>query len=223
MSSEKLSCVEINPPTAPIASVIWMHGLGADGHDFASIVPELHLAKELPIRFVFPHAPMIPVTLNNGYIMRAWYDIFGLSLGSREDDVGIRRSEKAVCSLIEHEKSLGIPANRIILAGFSQGGAIALHTGLRYSERLAGILALSTYLPLNGTLVEEATKENNDIPIFLAHGTQDNVLPYGFAQLAEQALKQNGHPVEFHTYQMPHSVCMEEIADIAAWFRKILK
>lgn len=223
MLAEKLPCVEINPPATPIASIIWLHGLGADGHDFASIVPELHLAKEFPIRFVFPHAPMIPVTINNGHVMRAWYDILGLTATTREDKIGIRQSQAAIHTLIEYEKSLGIPANRIIVAGFSQGGAMALHTGLRYPERLAGILALSTYLPLASSLKAEATAANNDLPIFLAHGMQDNVVPYTFAQISQQALQYNGHTIEFHTYPMAHSVCMEELADIAAWLRKILK
>ena len=223
MSQPTLEYIEITPGKTPIGSIIWLHGLGADGHDFANIVPDLHLAKELALRFIFPHAPVIPVTINAGYLMRAWYDITGFDLQSREDEAGIRRSQQALHDLIEFEKKQGIPTERIILAGFSQGGAIALHTGLRYPEKLAGILALSTYLPLNASLPSEAAVANKDIPIFLAHGNQDNIVSLNYAQLTKQLLENNGHQVEFHTYPMAHSVCAEEIVDIAMWLRNVLK
>jgi len=223
MTKPTLDYVELMPGQAPIASIIWLHGLGADGHDFANIVPELNLAKEFAIRFIFPHAPVRPVTINAGYMMRAWYDITGFDLQSREDESGIRQSQQAIHELIEFEKKQGIPSERIILAGFSQGGAIALHTGLRYPEKLGGILALSTYLPLNASLPQEASAINKDISIFMAHGDQDNIVPLTYAQIAKQFLVNNGHQVEFHTYPMAHSVCAEEIVDIAMWLRTVLQ
>ena len=222
MTKELLSCVEINPTTKPVASIIWLHGLGADGHDFAGIVPELNLAKELAIRFVFPHAPVKPITINAGFPMRAWYDILGLDRHSHEDGTGIRESQKLVDALIENEKSKGMPAHKIIIAGFSQGGAMALHTGLRHHERLGGILALSCYLPLNKTLLKEAAPENNDIPIFMAHGKQDNIVPLNFGEYSEKVLREHGYKVEFKTYPMAHEVCVEEIVDISNWFKKII-
>lgn len=223
MPQTTLDYIEIRPQEKPIASIIWLHGLGADGHDFANIVPELNLAKELAVRFIFPHAPVMPVTINAGYMMRAWYDITGFDANSIEDAQGIRRSEQALHALIEYEKKQGIPAERIVLAGFSQGGAMALHTGLRYPEQLAGILALSTYLPLKNNLEKEMSAANQSIPVFMAHGDEDNIVPLAYARLAQQFLTQHNYKVEFHTYPMAHSVCTEEIVDIALWLRNILK
>lgn len=211
-----LEAVEIETAASPDASVIWLHGLGADGHDFEPVVPELRLPPTLRLRFVFPHAPVRPVTLNMGMRMRAWYDILQLG-GGAEDEVGVRASQGMVESLIERERSRGVAARRIVLAGFSQGGAIALHTGLRHGQRLAGILALSTYLPLAGSLQAERSEANRDVPIFMAHGEFDDIIPVTRAQQSRQALVAQGYTLQWHSYPMPHSVCGEEIADIAAW------
>jgi phospholipase/carboxylesterase len=217
-----LETVEIETARNPAASVIWLHGLGADGNDFAPIVPEL---GQLPaIRFIFPHAPMMPVTINNGYVMRAWYDVtYGdLEGGKRADEKGIRASQAAVERLIAHEKERGIAARNIMLAGFSQGGAIALQTGLRHAERLAGIMALSTYLPLAETLAVEASEASRDVPIFYAHGTYDPVIPFQAATASRSALNTLGYAVAWHEYPMQHSVCAEEIMAIGDWLRKAL-
>lgn len=214
--TQTLECVEIETAASPDASVIWLHGLGADGHDFEPVVPELRLAPTLRLRFVFPHAPVRPVTLNMGMRMRAWYDILQLG-GGPEDEAGVRASQGMVEALIERERSRGVAARRIVLAGFSQGGAIALHTGLRHGQRLAGILALSTYLPLAGSLQAERSEANRDLPIFMAHGEFDDVIPITRAQQSRQALVAQGYAPQWHSYPMPHSVCGEEIADIAAW------
>lgn len=222
MSNPSLPCVEVNPTTLPTASVIWLHGLGADGNDFAPIVPQLNLPKDLAVRFVFPHAPVQPITINGGYPMRAWYDILGFAPGSREDAAGVQASAKMVQALIEHEQSLGVPAERIVLGGFSQGGAMALHCGLRAPERLAGILALSTYMPVADSVPDEINAVNRDIPIFLAHGTDDNVLPYSWAQMSMNLLQKLNYPVDFRTYAMAHTVCLQELKDIGAWLQKIL-
>lgn len=222
MSKELLSCLEINPQQPATASVIWLHGLGADGYDFANIVPELDLPSNLAIRFIFPHAPLRPVTINAGYTMRAWYDILGTDFNTREDEKGVRESEQVIYRLIENEHSKGIPYNRIMLAGFSQGGAIALHAGLRFPQRLAGIMALSTYLPLAPSFFKEANPANKDTPIFMAHGTQDPILPLQWGQISANFLKEAGHPLEFHIYQMPHGVCPEEIKDISKWLTENL-
>lgn len=222
MSKELLPCVEINPEQPPTASVIWLHGLGADGYDFANVVPELNLPNNLAIRFIFPHAPLRPVTVNAGYTMRAWYDILGADYNTREDEKGVRESEQAIYHLIENEHNKGIPYNRIVLAGFSQGGAIALHAGLRFPQRLAGIMALSTYLPLASSFLPEANPANKNTPIFMAHGTQDPILPLQWGQISANFLKEAGHQVEFHSYQMPHSVCPEEIKDVAHWLTEKL-
>lgn len=208
--------VEIETAASPDASVIWLHGLGADGHDFEPVVPELRLPPTLRLRFVFPHAPVRPVTLNMGMRMRAWYDILQLG-GGPEDEAGVRASQGMVEALIERERSRGVAARRIVLAGFSQGGAIALHTGLRHGQRLAGILALSTYLPLAGTLQAERSEANRDVPIFMAHGEFDDIIPITRAQQSRQALAAQGYAPQWHSYPMPHSVCGEEIAAIAAW------
>lgn len=216
-----LDAIEIETGPAPDAAVLWLHGLGADGHDFEPLVPELRLPRELRVRFVFPHAPVRPVTLNMGMSMRAWYDIIQLG-GGREDDAGIRASQGLLEALIARERARGVAAARIVLAGFSQGGAIALHTGLRHAERLAGILALSTYLPLAATLAAEASAANRDVPLLMAHGRFDDVIPLERARQSRLALEALGAKVEWREYPMPHSVCPEEIAHIAAWLRSVL-
>jgi phospholipase/carboxylesterase len=208
--------VEIETAARVDASVIWLHGLGADGHDFEPVVPELRLPGVLGVRFVFPHAPVRPVTLNMGMRMRAWYDIVQLG-GGREDAGGIGASQALTEGLIARERERGIAPRRIVLAGFSQGGAIALQTGLRHAERLAGVLALSTYLPLAGTLAAEASSANRDVPIFMAHGGFDDVIPIARAQQSRALLEALGYAVSWREYPMPHSVCAEEIADVAAW------
>jgi phospholipase/carboxylesterase len=196
------------------ASIIWLHGLGADGHDFEPIVPELPLPAGLRARFVFPHAPVQAVTINYGHVMPAWYDVYG---DGRQDADGIRASQARLEALIARERERGVVTRRIVLAGFSQGGAIALQTGLRHSERLAGILALSTYLPLAETLGAEAAAANRGVPIFMAHGTEDPVIPLQRAAISRDQLRKLGYQVEWHEYPMPHAVCPEEIADVGAW------
>lgn len=203
-------------------SVIWLHGLGADGHDFAPIVPEL-VAQEWPgLRFVFPHAPVRPVTLNGGMPMRAWYDIAGVDLTSRQDETGMRASIEAVQGLIVRENARGVPDERIVLAGFSQGGAIALAGGLRHPRRLAGIIALSTYLPMQGSFEVERSAANAATPIFWGHGTADPIVPLTRGVQSRDVLQGLGYSVEWHTYPMPHSVCAEEIAHLRAWLGKRL-
>jgi phospholipase/carboxylesterase len=214
-----VEAIEIQTGSKPAASIIWLHGLGADGHDFEPIVPELKLAK--PVRFVFPHAPARPVTINQGMRMRAWYDILQLG-GGPEDDAGIRASQRMIEELISEEKGKGLPAAKIVMAGFSQGGAIALQTALRYPERFAGVLALSTYLPLAGSLQSERSPANQDIPIFMAHGRYDDIIPLRRAEESRRLLEAAGYRVEWHEYPMPHSVCAEEIADIAAFLARIV-
>ena len=216
-----LETIETETAPQPGAAVIWLHGLGADGHDFEPIVPELGLPAALALRFVFPHAPIRPVTLNMGMRMRAWYDIVQLG-GAAEDEAGIRGSQGHLEDLISKESKKGIAHNRIVLAGFSQGGAIALQTALRQRERLAGVMALSTYLPLAMKLKEEREAKNNDIPIFMAHGQYDSMIPMDRATRSRDALMALGYPVEWREYPMPHSVCPEEIADIAAFLLRIL-
>jgi len=219
--TQLLQTIEIETGKQPDAAVIWLHGLGADGRDFEPVVPELRLPQRLSLRFVFPHAPIRPVTLNQGMRMRAWYDILQLG-GGREDDPGIRASQKSLEDLIAREGSRGIAPGRVVLAGFSQGGAIALQTALRYGERLAGTLALSTYLPLAATLAAERSAANRDAPIFMAHGSQDPMIPVDRARASREALTQLGYAVEWHEYPMQHSVCLEEISDIAAWLTRVL-
>jgi phospholipase/carboxylesterase len=214
-----VEAIEIQTGSKPAASIIWLHGLGADGHDFEPIVPELKLAK--PVRFVFPHAPARPVTINQGMRMRAWYDILQLG-GGPEDEAGIRASQRMIEELISEEKGKGLPAAKIVMAGFSQGGAIALQTALRYPERFAGVLALSTYLPLAGSLQSERSPANQDIPIFMAHGRYDDIIPLRRAEESRRLLEAAGYRVEWHEYPMPHSVCAEEIADIAAFLARIV-
>jgi len=220
--ADGLEAIEIETAESPGASIIWMHGLGADGHDFVDVVPELGLPARPGVRFVFPHAPMQPVTINGGYVMRAWYDIRDDGGARREDPAGVRASQKAIEALIEREKERGIPAATIVLAGFSQGGAMALHTGLRHPERLAGVMALSCSLPLADTLGTEAAPANRDVPIFMAHGTHDPMIPMARAVRARETLTGLGYRVEWHEYPMPHSVCLEEIRDISAWLGTVL-
>ncbi|KAA0889209.1 alpha/beta hydrolase [Pusillimonas sp. ANT_WB101] len=217
-----LECIEIETGPTPQRAVIWLHGLGADGNDFAPLVPELGLNDVPPTRFIFPHAQVRPVTINQGMAMRAWYDIFAPDLVRREDDAGIRESEQAIAALIARENERGIATDKIVLAGFSQGCAMTLHTGLRLSQKLAGMLALSGYLPLAASAEAERHDANRDTPIFMAHGTMDPVITLDRAQASRQALEKMGYPVSWHTYPMPHSVCLEEVQDIAAFLRKVL-
>jgi phospholipase/carboxylesterase len=210
-------CIEIPAPGDHRWSVIWLHGLGADGHDFEPIVPELRLPSDHGVRFVFPHAPERPVTVNGGMRMRAWYDIAGVDLASKEDEEGISESTGIVEALIAREKELGVPASRIILAGFSQGGAVALHAGLRHAERLGGIMALSAYLLVADRLWDGMSAGNRLTPIFQAHGEQDPVVPMELAAYSRDRIAAVRPGPEWHTYSMPHSVCGEEIGDIRAW------
>lgn len=219
MSGSTLETVELETAPKPSASVIWLHGLGASGHDFEPFVPELNLPASLRLRFVFPHAPRQPVRINSGYVMRAWYDIAHPDLGMLVDETGIRASVAAVSRLIDRECERGINPSRIIVAGFSQGGVIALHTSLRYPERLAGVAALSTYLPFPDSLDHEAASSNRGLPIFLAHGEQDSLIPIMQAERARQQLTGRGHPVDWHHYPMQHQVCRDEIADISTFFQ----
>jgi phospholipase/carboxylesterase len=217
-----LETVEIETGRNPVASIVWLHGLGADGHDFGPVVPQLVRPSERALRFVFPHAPVHPVTLNNGYAMRAWYDIVGIDRQSRQDEVGIRGSAAAIRALVARENERGIAAERIVLAGFSQGGAMALFTGLRYPEALAGIIGLSCYPVLAWTLDAERHAANQQTPIFLAHGTFDPMIDVSLGEQGRKLLETRGYNVEWHTYPMPHSVSPEEIGAIAAWLRRVL-
>ena len=217
-----LETIENETGLLPETSIIVLHGLGADGNDFVPIAKELDLAAIGPVRFIFPHAPIIPVTINNGYRMRAWYDILGADLVRREDEAGLRRSLEHVEDLIAREKERGIPANRIVLAGFSQGCAMALLTGLRHKERLGGIAGLSGYLPLAQSTAAERTDANTLTPIFMAHGLHDNVIDIDRAKMSCDVLRTLGYSVEWHEYPMAHSVCMEEVADLNTWLVKTL-
>lgn len=212
-----LPAVEHETAASPRYSVIWLHGLGADGHDFAPIVPELMAVDWPALRFVFPHAPVQPVTVNGGMPMRAWYDIVGFDLLARQDEAGVRASIAAVEVLIARENERGVPDERIVLAGFSQGGAIALAAGLRHAKRLAGIVALSTYLPIADTLAAERSAANADVPIFQAHGTFDPVVIPPRGSDSRDLLQRLGYHVEWHDYPMAHAVCAEEIADLRTW------
>jgi phospholipase/carboxylesterase len=223
MSNAILETIQIDTAPNPTVSIIWMHGLGADGSDFVPIVRELDLSGCPPIRFVFPHAPMMPVTMNGGYIMRSWYDILlGEELTRREDEAGLRRSQQAIEQLIAQEKARGIPSNRILLAGFSQGCAMTLQTGLRYPEPLAGLLCLSGYLTLPDKVASERHAANQATPIFMAHGLGDPVIPVQRARDSKDLLLQMGYKLDWHEYPMQHSVCMEEIEDIGAWLKRVL-
>ena len=224
--TKPLETIEIETGKNPTASVIWMHGLGADGNDFVPVVNELGLGSARATRFVFPHAPMRAVTINNGNVMRAWYDIsFGdLEGKSRSaDEQGVRESQAQINALIAREEKRGIAAADIVLAGFSQGGAMALHAGLRHPRKLAGIMALSTYLPLADSLPQEAAPANKATPIFMAHGLFDSVVPLVMGAGSMTFLAGLGYSVEWHQYPMPHSVCAEEIGDIGSWLLKVLK
>ncbi len=219
MSANILEAIEIETAPDPRASIIWMHGLGADGNDFAPLAGEIELP--VAVRYIFPHAPMMPVSINAGYVMRAWYDISDAAI-RREDEAGVRASQRSVEDLLAREKSRGIAASRIVLAGFSQGGAIALQAGLRHGERLAGIMALSTYVPLAGQLATEAHPANRAVPIFMAHGTADPMIAFARAQASRDLLLQQGYAVEWHEYRMQHAVCPQEIADVGAWLARVL-
>ena len=219
MSAEPLETIEIETAPNPRASIIWLHGLGADGNDFAPLADEIALPAA--VRYIFPHAPMMPVSINDGYVMRAWYDISDAAI-RREDEDGVRASQQSLEVLLAREKSRGVTASRIVLAGFSQGGAIALQTGLRHGERLAGVMALSTYVPLADQLAKEASPANRGVPIFMAHGTADPMIAFARAQASRDLLLERGYAVEWHEYQMQHAVCPQEIAAIGAWLRRVL-
>jgi len=225
MTTDPLECIEIETGKNPRASVIWMHGLGADGNDFVPVVYELALDGAPEIRFVFPHAPMRAVSINSGYVMRAWYDVKWGDLEGRTkqaDEAGIRESQRAIAQLVERECARGIAASNIVLAGFSQGGAMALQTGLRYPERLAGVMALSCYLPLAESFEAEAAAANRDTPIFMAHGLDDAVIPFETAATSRDFLLGRGYQVESRDYPMAHTVSIEEIEHIGAWLRRVL-
>ena len=217
-----LDCVEHETGPQPTHSVIWLHGLGADGHDFAPIVPELQLPASLAVRFIFPHATIQPVTINGGMAMRSWYDILTPNLVKREDETGIRISEQAIQALIARENARGIPSSRIVLAGFSQGCAMTLHTGIRFKEKLAGLMGLSGYLPLIDMAAHEREPVNAATPIFLAHGTHDPVVTLERAEASRAKLVDLGYQVQWHTYPMPHSVCAQEIDDISSFLQSVL-
>ena len=224
-SSESLALatppVEVETAPNPIASVILLHGLGADGHDFEAVVPELGLPRDLAVRFVFPHAPMRAVTINAGFVMRAWYDILPGAGDFRENSQHIRESQEIVHVFIQRELERGIPASQILLAGFSQGGAIALYTGLRYPQRLAGLLILSGYLPVPSSLAQERHDANSDIPIFMAHGEDDPLIPLARASESRKCLQHYGYAVDWYTYPMAHAVCAAELADAASWLTRL--
>jgi len=216
MSNLETIIIETSQPIQQ--SVIWLHGLGADGHDFAPIVPELNIPNT---RFIFPHAPHQPITMNNDYEMRAWYDLYGLTLQTKQDEAGMRAMQQEIESLIEAEQAQGISADKIVLAGFSQGGAMAFFTGLRYPKRLAGILALSTYVSLKEKLADEAHQANKDTPIFMAHGSFDSIITLDTCLVSRRLLEDLDYRIEWHEYPMPHSVCSEEIEDIARFLKQV--
>lgn len=227
LNTSLLGSIQIESAPNPTAAVIWMHGLGASGDDFAGLYPELDLTGCPAIRFIFPHAPQIPVTINGGYVMPAWYDILGTELGSGgtiriEDAAGITKSQGDIEALIAREVAHGIKPEHIVLAGFSQGCAMALHTGLRHKAKLAGIMALSGYLPLAGTLTAQASEANQTTPIFMAHGTQDPVVVIDRAEASRDTLNAHGYSVDWHTYPMPHSVHPREVADISGFLKRVL-
>ena len=216
--SDLLSCVELGSNDAT-HSIIWLHGLGADGYDFEPIVGELNLTRN--VRFIFPHAPQMPITINNGMVMPAWFDIKEIKIDSQQDESGIKKSQQSILALIEKEIQNGIKSENIILAGFSQGGAIALHTALRYAHPLAGIMGLSTYLPLADTLDKELNDANKTTPIFLAHGTHDSVIPVQLASDTNSYLHKLNCPTELKIYPMEHSLCPDEIDDISNWVNQV--
>jgi phospholipase/carboxylesterase len=218
---KSLETVTVETGPNPTFSIIWMHGLGADGHDFEPLVPELLEAGAPSLRFVFPHAPVRPVTINNGYQMRAWYDIIGIDKRSAEDFAGIKASADAIADLIKAENKRGVATERIAIAGFSQGGAMALHIATRYPEKFAGVIALSCYLPLARELATARSPANQSTPIFMAHGSQDPVVPYSLGEDSRQVLAAAGYSVEWHAYPMPHGLCEPEVADLRAWLERV--
>ena len=222
MRAASLETVEVEPRRPADAAVLWMHGLGADGHDFESLVPELRLEASPAVRFVFPHAPVRPVTINGGHRMRAWYDIAGFDRRARTDEAGIRESAAALGGLVRRERERGIPAERIVVAGFSQGGAMALFLGPRWPERLGGVIALSTYLPLPDTLAKEAHPANAAVPLFQAHGSFDPVVPQALGEQAREKLRRLGYDVDWRSYPMPHSLCAQEVEDIRDFLLRAL-
>jgi len=223
-TTERESEVILEPASgAADAAVIWMHGLGADGYDFVPLVPELQLPADARVRFIFPHAEVRPVTINGGYAMRAWYDIRELSPAGRDDEEGFAEARVRIESLIARESQDGIPGGRIILAGFSQGGAVALHVGLRHAHTLAGILALSCYLPMHARLATEMTQAARVTPILMCHGTEDPVVAQQFGAQSRDVMRNAGLPVDWREYRMGHTLCMEEIADLSAWLRERLQ
>jgi len=218
----QLSAIDITTGSDPLYTILWMHGLGADGNDFVPVIQALDL-PDVPIRFLFPHAPMRPVTINGGYIMRAWYDIQHTDFTKQEDETGLHGSQHAILALIERENQRGIPSKRIVLAGFSQGAVMALQVGLRHPDKLAGIMALSGYLPLAHKVKQEAHAANQTTPIFMAHGSHDNIVPVNLAHTSLQLLRKYNYSVTWHEYPMSHAVCDQELADISCWLKNILK
>ena len=221
-SSASLQVIEAQTGENPTATILIMHGLGADGRDFLPVAEQLDLSSVGPVRFLFPSAPSLPVTINGGYVMPAWYDILGTDLVRREDEGGLRQSQTAIDALILNELDRGIEAHRIVVAGFSQGCAMALMTGLRFQQRLAGIAALSGYLPLAATTAAERSEANAGVPIFMAHGTRDGVVPIARAEASRDALAALGYGVDWHPYPMEHSVCPQELTDLQAWLLRVL-
>jgi phospholipase/carboxylesterase len=217
-----LEAIEIETGPAPTATIIVLHGLGADGNDFVPFADEIDLRSKGDVRWIFPNAPTMPVTINGGYVMRAWYDVLGPDIARREDEAGLRRSASQVQALIDQERARGVPAHRIVLGGFSQGCAMSLLTGLRYPERLGGLIGMSGYLPLADTLAAERSPANADLPIFLAHGHADPVIPFERAVASRDVLLSLGYPVEWHEYAMQHSVCPQEVYDLQKWLLRIL-
>ena len=219
--TETLPAIEIETKPKPSHAVIWLHGLGADGNDFVPVVKELKLPP-MGIRFVFPHAPMRPVTINGGFVMRAWYDIAYQELAFKEDERGLRESQKLIEELIMRENTRGIPSSRIVLAGFSQGGVLTLQTGLRQSKPLAGLMALSSYVPMSPMIEVERNAASNSVPVFMGHGITDNIVPLALGKMSRDILTKLGYKVDWHQYTMPHSVCAEELADIGVWLKRVL-
>jgi len=222
-SNLDLSCIEILPSLPAIGSVIWMHGLGANGNDFVPLVPELNLPPSLALRFIFPNAPQRPVTVNNGYVMPAWYDITSLGMNQHIDYDGMKKSEQQIQHIIQQEENLGIPAEKIVLAGFSQGAVMALFTGIHFSKRLAGIMALSGYLPFTRETLAAQQSKNQATSLFVGHGTGDNVVPYQAGLMAYDTLQSAGFKAQWHSYTMAHSVSGQEIRDISVWLQEIFK
>jgi phospholipase/carboxylesterase len=216
---ESAEHIVLEPATTADAAVVWLHGLGADGYDFVPIVEELRLPPSMAVRFIFPHARARPVTINNGFVMRAWYDITGMGPDRKEDDAGIRESATVVNGYVQQENARGVESKRIVIAGFSQGGAIALQAALRYPERLGGVMALSTYLPLRDSVAAEVSPANRDVPILMCHGLRDGMVPATLGKASRDLLVSLGYQVEWQSYPMEHSVCMEEVLDISKWLQ----